>query len=213
MVKTKNKPEKPVEEKPEEKTEENSRDTKGPQLSGLDISQFVDVKVDPNENIMKEILTIPVLAKPNKQSFFRTHPEFETKAYIIEWEDERNAAYIVLPKMLPYVDDQAKPYILYLCTYPNGTIFLTSIKQPNEDGNWNEWHRSKTEAIIKAKKEWIRLIPDKKAQGYNVQIAKGDYGVPKWPELSMNEIIAIAFKDRHISDVNHPKIKQLAGLQ
>ena len=38
-----------------------------------------------------------------------------------------------------------------------------------------------------------------------------DLGVPKWPELSMEQILKIAFKNRHITDLNHPVLRNLRG--
>jgi hypothetical protein len=35
---------------------------------------------------------------------------------------------------------------------------------------------------------------------------------PQWPEVSFQELIRIAFKDRLIADLDHPVIKRLRGL-
>ena len=35
---------------------------------------------------------------------------------------------------------------------------------------------------------------------------------PKWPDLSMHQILTIAFRDRFIETVDHPVLKRLRGL-
>jgi hypothetical protein len=35
---------------------------------------------------------------------------------------------------------------------------------------------------------------------------------PEWPDVSFQEIIRLAFRDRLITSLNHPVIKRLRGL-
>ena len=64
---------------------------------------------------------------------------------------------------------------------------------------------------LKAKKKWIRLEPDKTAQGYNTWAAEANYDDPEWPDLTIQQYLEIAFKNTQIVSEDHPKIKQLFG--
>jgi hypothetical protein len=44
---------------------------------------------------------------------------------------------------------------------------------------------------------------------YRVWEAKAALGEPKWPPLSFQEIIKLAFQERRISSLDHPVIKKL----
>jgi hypothetical protein len=47
--------------------------------------------------------------------------------------------------------------------------------------------------------------------GYELYEATGELSPPKWPDLSMREILSIAFKDNFIRDINHVVLKKLRG--
>jgi len=46
---------------------------------------------------------------------------------------------------------------------------------------------------------------------YDIDEAHGKLGEPEWPELSMGELLKIAFKDRYIDSYDHPVLKRLRG--
>ena len=35
---------------------------------------------------------------------------------------------------------------------------------------------------------------------------------PVWPDISFEEILKIAFRDRYVDDVDHPLLQKLRGL-
>jgi hypothetical protein len=35
---------------------------------------------------------------------------------------------------------------------------------------------------------------------------------PKWPELSFQELLRIAYRDRMVTKIDHPVVKRLRGL-
>ena len=42
-------------------------------------------------------------------------------------------------------------------------------------------------------------------------VATGQIGEPAWPDVSLQEIIKIAFRDQMITDWNHPVLQRLRG--
>lgn len=180
------------------------------QLSGFNLEEFKAKPMDVNTQRKKQILTIQV-GKPNKQNFFRVHPTLQYPVYILDWIEEKTS-YLVHPKLVELLENQIKYKILYVAQYSSGTPFLLAVSQPDNSGKWNNWHRSLNKAVEVAKKKWVRIEADQTAQSYNLYYAASNFGEPKWLEMSIDEYIAIAFKDTQILDENHPKVKELQGL-
>ena len=179
-------------------------------LSGFNMEEFRAKPTESSIQRKKKILTIPV-GKPNKQLFFRVHPDMEYPAYILDWENEKQS-YLIHPSLVEKLANQIKYKILHPAVYSNGTPFLLAVPQPSEDGKWNKWHKSLAEVVEIAKKKWVRVEADQTAQSYNLIQAQGNFGEPIWPDLTMKQYLEIAFKDLQIKNEDHPRIKELDGL-
>jgi hypothetical protein len=46
---------------------------------------------------------------------------------------------------------------------------------------------------------------------YEIFEAMGKLPEPEWPDLTFEQILEIAFRDRFISDLNHPVLRRLRG--
>ncbi len=55
------------------------------------------------------------------------------------------------------------------------------------------------------------MVSNRELGAYEIYEAEGNLGDPKFPDLSMEGIIDIAFKNKIISDLDHPLLKQLRG--
>ena len=62
-----------------------------------------------------------------------------------------------------------------------------------------------------AKNEWIRVAANMNLGGYEPFHAIGDFGDPEWPDLEFAKILEIAFRDRFVTDLNHPVLQRLRG--
>ena len=61
---------------------------------------------------------------------------------------------------------------------------------------------------------WVRLTSNRSVGCYEPLVAKGNISEPVWPELSMDEILTIAFGSTHvITDHEHPALQKLWGLE
>ena len=60
-------------------------------------------------------------------------------------------------------------------------------------------------------KDWTRMTANMSLGAYEVFTATGEIPKPNWPEESFQTILKIAFKDRMISDREHPVLKRLRG--
>jgi hypothetical protein len=59
---------------------------------------------------------------------------------------------------------------------------------------------------------WVRIKANRDLGAYETWEAESVMAEPVWPELSFQQLIKIAFRDRIIADIDHPVIKRLRGL-
>jgi hypothetical protein len=48
-------------------------------------------------------------------------------------------------------------------------------------------------------------------RAYEIAVAESAMAEPVWPELSYQELVRIAYRDRMIAALNHPVVKRLRG--
>jgi hypothetical protein len=162
---------------------------------------------------VKKLLTTVPVRKPNRQDFVRVHPDPAhrlTPAGIIELRDERET-YLVAPSMADDLARELTRATLFLAINRQGVLFLWPVKLPGADGKHNEWHRSAAEAADEAMKHWVRVTANMSLGAYEVYRAQADIPEPTWPDLSLTEILKIAFRDRIVDRPDHPLIKKLHG--
>ena len=162
---------------------------------------------------VKKITSTILVKRPDKQSFFRINPdqEYHMTVATIEVKSE-NEFYIVHPRLLKDYYGETTNKLLVSGVTRQLVPFVWPIGLPDNEGRYNQWHRSAREAAEHAKKKWIRLVPNRHLGAYETHEALGDLGDPEFLPLPMQEIINIAFKDKIIVDMDHPLIKQLEGL-
>lgn len=201
-------------------TEENNdvpsgeHDQKQPkfQLAGLDVNDFKVSKTETITTVNKEMTNIPVKI-PNSQQFFRVHPELEITVQCVKWREENNRLYLVTPSLIETLLEQSKKYTLHVGMYQTTrTIFLFPVQLPGGNEKWNSWHEAQAEACDKAKNQWIRMEPSREQGGYILHVAQGEIDEPVWPDKTIEEFMAIAFKSSVITDENHVIVKQLRGF-
>jgi hypothetical protein len=100
---------------------------------------------------------------------------------------------------------------LFLTINRQGVVHLWPVKLPGHDGKHNEWHRSAAEAADVAMKRWVRVTANMSLGAYEVFIAEANIPNPTWPDLTLSEILKIAFRDRIVDRPDHPLVKQLRG--
>ena len=161
--------------------------------------------------VKKLITTIPV-RKPHKQDFVRIRPEdaYQINTAVIELKEDRET-YLVAPDMWNELPGEVVPKIFLTGMTRQGVLFLWPIRLPGPDGRHDDWNRSALEAAELAKTKWVKVISNMSLGGYEVFEATGELPDPEWPDLSFEEIVKIAFKDRYIERMDHPVIRRLNG--
>jgi hypothetical protein len=153
--------------------------------------------------------------KPDKSSFVRTHhdPAYHIQTRLIELKDDRGGElFLVARELWPHLAMEVTfaPFALYTAITRQGPPFIWPIKLPGSDGRLNDWTRTALAAADLATKVWVRVVALK--NGYQVTKADNpDLPDPQWPKESFFDLLKIAFKDRHITTLDHPVLRQLRG--
>jgi hypothetical protein len=159
------------------------------------------------------IATIPV-KKPSKEWYVRTHPDpaYWLQTAVIELKEDREI-YLVVPGLWPELaaEPTFSPRLLISTVNRQGVLFLWPIRLPGADGKLDDWSRSQFEAVDAAKTQWVRVTANMSLGAYEVSAASGRIAEPSWPEITLQEMVRIAFKDKMISTWDHPVLRRLRG--
>jgi hypothetical protein len=184
-------------------------------ISGGAKSVFSDlsrVAIAPAEQVgQQRIVTRVPIEKPGKQVFFRAHPTDMVETYIIE-DKENREIYYVLPEMRDEIVAQGlhRPVLLARVITKQAVNMLWPIVL-SVDGKSNSWHETAHEARHLAEKNWIRIVPNMALRGYDVFKSRAPVDEPDWSTMTFQEILEVAFRNRIISNFDHPVLKHWLG--
>jgi hypothetical protein len=173
------------------------------------------VRLDPSQ--LEATVKIPLTLqcnKPLRHDFIRVHPVHQIAVGGIELKDEEDGGlFIVTPELASDLGDEVKSFLLRPYINRGGILRLWQIRLPGPDGKLNEWHRTAAVAADLATRKWIRVAANKALGAYEVFEAANQPPDPEWPDLSLADMIRLAFSDRGrlVRDPDHPLIKRLLG--
>ena len=164
--------------------------------------------------IATEYTVIPI-RNPKPDEFFRCMPEenYSMDTNILSLKTD-NEWYLIDPDILHQIqlESQLKVMTLYVCVTMNSTPFVTCIPQPNELGQINSWHESGHRTMEEAKQFWVRRQADRSNGGYIITKAmNAKLPDPKWPEMTLSEIVDRAFDKFYIDNMDPPVLPRLRG--
>jgi hypothetical protein len=162
--------------------------------------------------VKKLITTVPA-RRPTPQEFFRVHPlpEYRADFALIDLKDERED-YLVRPEVLPELAGEVVFKTIYTAINRQAVVFLWPVRLPAPDDRKSEWPRSAREAAELAMTRWVRLKANMSLGAYEITVAESVMADPVWPELSYQQLLQIAYRDRMITTVDHPVVRRLRGL-
>jgi hypothetical protein len=161
--------------------------------------------------VKKALLTVPI-KKPSKEWFVRTNPKLRIETCVLELKEDREV-YLVAPTLWQELASESTfgPRALYAAMNRQNVLFVWPIRLPGTDGKLDDWNRSALEAASMAESKWVRVASNMALGAYDVFEATADWPEPDWPELTLNEILRIAFKGRVIESLDHPTLRRLRG--
>jgi len=165
------------------------------------------------------MLTIGVGKQPTpKHEFFRTHRDFRPLVHLVTVQAGMDVNFVaVAPGMiepLASIGIRTIPSLLYLTVTPRGALKVIPVGGPNEEGEQNEWNRTKELTLIDGIDGWVRMYADLEDKAYkSFPAPAGRYGEPKWPEIGNAKIFRMAFRDkgRLIDSIDHVLVQKWAG--
>ena len=161
--------------------------------------------------VKKLITTVPV-RKPNKQDWFRVHPDesYRMNLGVIELKDDQEV-YAVAPGLHSELADQMEPVTLYTCVQRQGTIFLWKVRLPSTDGKSHSAWDSAHGAAQRAMRKWTQMSWNASLGAYDVFEAAGIPDDPKWPDEPFERLLETAFRGKLIDSLEHPVVRRLRG--
>jgi hypothetical protein len=176
-------------------------------LASLRLSQDFEDTV----GVKKLLRTIPT-RKPNTQDFVRTHPseDYRLLARCVDLKDDREL-FLVRPEVAHELVGETVVKTLFTAINRQGVLFVWPVSVPALDAKQLEWWRSMREAAELAMHSWVRVKANMDLGAYEIFEAGSLMADPVWPEISFQEILRIAFRDRIIDRIDHPVVKRLRG--
>jgi hypothetical protein len=163
---------------------------------------------------VKPLIKMVPVKKPSKEWFVRTHPDpaYRLSTAVVELKEDRET-YLVSAGLWSGLADEKtfSPRLLVTSMTRQGVPFLWPIRLPGADGKIDDWSRSAMDAANEAQTQWVRVVSNMHLGAYELFVASGQIAEPVWPDITFQEIIKLAFRDKMISDWNHPVLKRLRG--
>jgi hypothetical protein len=147
------------------------------------------------------IISIGVSKIPGKNEFFRTFPDFRPIIPIVDVEVGMEQQFFAVTDDMVHalagIGITVSLHTLYLTVTSRGAVRLIPVRCPDQDGDQNEYARTKELGLIQGMQEWVRLFTDQENRIYKVFSAPpGRFPDPVWPELKPAKIFRLAFRDK-----------------
>ncbi|HMF24218.1 MAG TPA: hypothetical protein VKG24_19155, partial [Pseudolabrys sp.] len=188
-------------------------DPNSPTGSASDPFDLASLRLNPSfiETVgVKKLLTTVPARKPNPQDFVRVHPspDYRENFAMIDLKDDRED-YLVRPELLPDLAGEVVYNTIFTAINRQGVVFLWPIRLPAPDDRKSNWPRSAREAAELAMRKWIRIKANMSLGAYEITVADSVMAEPVWPELSYQDLVRIAYRDRMIDKLDHAVVKRL----
>jgi hypothetical protein len=180
-----------------------------------DVWDLDALRLDPDDDaglgLQKALLTLPVRT-PDRSWWIRVHPTHFLNTAVIELKEEREV-YLVAPAIRSALGTEStrRNKTLVLAVNRQRDLFIWPINLPGPDGRTNDWNKSALAAAALARKGWIRVQANMSLGAYEVWQTTATVPDPIWPNLSLPDLLKIAFRDKFIGSLDHPVLKRLRG--
>lgn len=149
--------------------------------------------------------------KVSQYSRVRPGPEFSRTAYVIEPEGKDGKEMHLVSKSMQKAEElreHLKKARLHLMVdrFGNPSIFV--VKAPTGNDLADRWSKSRRDMVRRMKKDWIKFAGNRLVSQYEPVYARVEIGDPKWPNMTMDEVIDLAFKaeNRIVDRISHPAV-------
>ncbi len=178
-------------------------------------------KVDDSKTKLIRGLCPTEIRRPSSFEYFRTLVDMKSlfNCYMIEYQaNDSKFFYMVTQDIAEKIKDElgnvVKKYYLQIAISNFGNTFVWPLKTHGLTGDKdkrNGWNCSALEASKAARKEWVKMLSNNKAQQYYIRKAPTGYPNPDWPDESYGEILDKVFRDQMINSLDHPILLECIG--
>ena len=171
-----------------------------------------DQAFDAGMGIHDLLTHIPTRKSPAPEWWFRTHPDPQyTAAFPFLELKSSSDLFLLAPQVAKAMATEPCLKIkgVTLAVNHDQEPFVLHYRIPGVDGRTDLWMNSMGVAIDTAKHTWVRCFP--KSSYYHVQTSDMQRSEPTWPDLSLRDVMQMAFGENLIDDLNDPRLKILRG--
>jgi hypothetical protein len=163
---------------------------------------------------VRKVMTELPVRPPNKAWWVRVHPDkkYRLQAHVVELKEE-GETYLVLPPLWRSLAGEPtfRPKCFHLAVTMQGKHFLWPVRVPTDASKEpDRWMRTPLEAVLRAQKSWVRITWNEETRQHDLATCEAA-DEPEWPDLSMRDLVALAFKDYVIDRLDHPVLRRLRG--
>lgn len=174
----------------------------------------VSQEVEALEGGRKLLELIPV-RRPQKTTWFMTHPDkaYWYRAFLLEDERTGDLYFLSRPvwESLVELGEKAIARKLLIPVMSRNNVLTLWPVSLGVDGTLGSWSESALTAAVTARTQWVRITSNREMAGYEIKTRPSDGVEPQWPDLSVLELLRIAFKGRLVTGMDHPIIRDLQG--
>ncbi len=162
---------------------------------------------------VKKVLTVVPCRKPNRQEFVRVRPGADWHFETTILEDKVNReSYLVDASLRSELLGELRPVCLFVAINRQNDLFLWQVTLPDATGKTNSWNESAMQSARLAQESWVRVVANMGGGMYDSYVAAAELAAPEWPvDLEMSDIIRLCFKNRFITNADHPILRSLRG--
>ena len=164
---------------------------------------------------VRELVVSVRFGKPSKEQFVRVHPDpaFRCTGGLIELKEDDGESFWVDPALWPYLAEEPcfGRRLVVLAVTRQGLPFLWPLRLPGPDGKTPDWVSIPLEAAKAAETRWVKLFWDMSQRRHRIKVSEHLADEPQWPTQTFRDLLALAFKDRVITTLDHPILKRLRG--
>jgi hypothetical protein len=161
---------------------------------------------------VKRHTSVVSVTKPKRTWWWIANPDYVLQAGLLTDETSTGKdVYLVAPDLASELGDDVAPTSLHGCITRQGVFFVNYARLPGADGRLDNWTAAMREAIVLAQRQPVRTASNRDLGAYDVFTAPQAITMPPWPQESWDALLAIAFRDRMIEDLEHPVLRRLRG--
>jgi len=183
--------------------------------TALNFSEFAISQDFGGSDDRDEPLAKIEVRRPTKFEFVRVHPDpaYSLQALAVYLPDSRYRGdyFLVHRQLQDELRHELVRILFVLAVSRGGPPFIWPLRMPASNGRFDDWGESALRAADRAKHEWLRVSAVPEEGRYHVVPAENDWGDPRWPRESFDELMALAFSQKQIRDLQHPVVRRLRG--